>query len=126
MKSAVRTPLVLIAQCVDVMKNFDPLAANAVREQESPVVFQPVPVMVTVVPAIFMAGVVTVMGGEPLETFGTADPLNVVPACTTPGTTIEETENNSTEVSNSTINRELELRSVNLGHVVLISLVVPI
>jgi hypothetical protein len=81
--------------------------------------------MVTVVPAILMAGVVTVMGGEPLETLGTADPLNVV-ACTTPGTLIEETENNSTEVSSSTINRELELRSVNLRHAVLISLVVPI
>ena len=82
--------------------------------------------MVTVVPAILMAGVVTVMGGEPLGTLGKADQLNVVPACTTPGTTIEETENNSTEVSNSTINRELELRSVNLRHAVLISLVVPI
>jgi len=81
--------------------------------------------MVTVVPAILMAGVVTVIGGEPLETLGTAVPL-LVAACATPGTTIEETENNSTEVSNSTINRELELRSVNLGHTVLISLIVPI
>jgi hypothetical protein len=72
--------------------------------------------MVTLVPATFMAGVVTVMGGEPLETLGTADPFNVVP-CTTPGTTIEETENNSAEVSNSTINRELELRPVKLEHV---------
>lgn len=107
------------------MKNLDPVAANAVKEQESPVVFQPVPVMVTAVPAILMAGVVTVIGGEPLEGLGTADPLRVA-ACATPGTTIEETENNSTEVSNTTINRELELRSVNLRHAVLISLVVPI
>ena len=108
------------------MINVDPAAACAVREQGSPVVFQPVPVMVTVVPATFMAGVVTVMGGEPIRTLGTADPLLVKKACATPGKTMEETENNSTEVSNSTINRELELRPVNLRHTVLISLVVPI
>jgi len=108
------------------MMNVDPVAANAVRVQEPPVAFQPVPVIVTVVPATLMAGVVTVIGGEPLGTLGTADPLDVVPACTTLGTITEETENNSAEVSSSTINRELELRSVNLRHAVLISLVVPI
>ena len=76
--------------------------------------------IVTVVPSTLMAGVVTVIGGEPLGVLKTAVPTWVLTACA-PGTLIEETENNSTEVSNSTINRELELRSVNLRHAVLIS-----
>ena len=72
-----------------------------------------------------MAGVVTAIGGEPLGTLKMAVPTWVLTACA-PGTIIEETENNSTEVSNSTINRELELRLFNLRHAVLVSLVVPI
>jgi len=80
------------------------------------------PEIVTVVPA--MEGLTTVMGGEPLETLKVAVPWTVL-ACAT-GRTTDETENNSAEVSSSTINRELELRSVNLRHAVLISLVVPI
>lgn len=71
MKLADKAPL-LIEHDVEVMRKVDPVAANAVRTQLA--LYQPEPEMWTVVPGTLMAGVVTVIGGEPLGTLRMADP----------------------------------------------------
>ena len=52
------------------MMKTDPGAANAVKAQLA--VYQPEPEIVTVVPG--MEGLTSVIGGDPLETLGTAVP----------------------------------------------------
>jgi len=56
---------------VESIAKVDPDAANAVRVHDAEL-FQPGPVIETVVPA--MEGLTSVIGGEPLETLRTAVP----------------------------------------------------
>jgi hypothetical protein len=123
MKLADNCPLLLIEQDVPLMKNADPDPGSGttvtVQERDA---FQPLPVRVTVVPGTFMAGLTTVIGGEPLETLGTAVPTFTVRAFA-PGTTTDESGMNTARSNTNTTYEDATLRAVNFKHTSMMSLI---
>jgi hypothetical protein len=122
-KLADNFPLPSIEQDVPLMKNADPDAGSGttvtVQEREA---FQPLPVRSTVVPGTFMAGLATTIGGEPVETLGTAVPTFTVRAFA-PGTLTDERGTNTARSKSTTAYEHVTLRAVNFEHVLMISLI---
>ena len=100
MKLADRVPL-LTEHDVDEMMKFEPVRpGRAVSLQ--PVLFQPVPVIVTVVPdQAWLPGTIAGEGGDPLETLRTVVPTWYVVAYA-PGTRSDETGTNNARSNNTT------------------------